>query len=74
MEDGFHLLVQRVGNVWSGYMTRAAVIVLSSLACRNNKRALISFIGCGVIWSIVELTIAVLGNRQVRTRMFCGVK
>lgn len=62
-QDYFEITVQRVGNVASGYAVRIAVCVLSALACRTNKRAWISFMGCGICWSIVELLIAVAGNR-----------
>ena len=61
--DAFEVTVQRVGNVASGYAVRMAVVVLSALACRKDRRAWISFMGCGIVWSIVELSIAVLGNR-----------
>lgn len=61
--DYFEITVQRVGNVASGYAVRLAVAVLAALACRTNRRAWISFMGCGISWSIVELLIAVAGNR-----------
>ncbi len=57
------ILVHRVGNVLAGYLTRVAVVVLSTLACWRDKKAWISFMGCGVVWSLVELSIALSGNR-----------
>jgi hypothetical protein len=46
--DAFELIVQRKGNVLSGYITRMIVIVLSVLACRKNTRAWVSYMGCGI--------------------------
>lgn len=51
------ILVRRVGNVLSGYITRCAVVVLSTLACWTDRKAWISFVGCGVVWSLAELSI-----------------
>lgn len=62
-EEYFEITVQRVGNVESGYAVRIAVCLLSFMACKSNKRAFVSFMGCGIVWSIVELAIAVFGNR-----------
>lgn len=57
------ILVRRVGNVLSGYLTRLAVVALSSLACWTDRKAWISFMGCGVVWSLAELSIVLSGNR-----------
>lgn len=57
------ILVRRVGNVLSGYITRCAVVVLSTLACWTDRKAWISFVGCGVMWSLAELSIVLSGNR-----------
>lgn len=65
--DGLsHVFVHRVGNVFSGYMTRLFVILFSALAVTRpkvHKKALVSYVGCGLVWSAVELAIVLVGNR-----------
>lgn len=60
---GREIIVRRVGNVLSGYLTRTSVVILSTLACRKNKKAWISFMGCGIVWSLAEMSIVLSGNR-----------
>lgn len=58
--------VFRIGHIEKGYLTRVLVVLFSALAViwpKVHKKALISFIGCGLVWSAVELIIVLVGNR-----------
>ena len=66
MADLSSIWVHRVGNVISGYCIRLLVILFSALAVTRpkvHKKALVSYVGCGLVWSAVELAIVLVGNR-----------
>lgn len=66
MADVSSIWVHRVGNVISGYCIRLLVILFSALAVTRpkvHKKALVSYVGCGLVWSAVELAIVLVGNR-----------
>ena len=58
--------VSRIGHIEKGYLTRLLVCLFSALAVTRpkvHKKAFISFVGCGLVWSAVELIIVLVGNR-----------
>lgn len=58
--------VSRIGHIEKGYLTRLLVCLFSALAVTRpkvHKKACISFVGCGLVWSAVELIIVLVGNR-----------
>lgn len=58
------LAVERYGFVEGGYVTRAAIILLTLAAVAPNPAARWAYAGVGILWSIAEGTLVALGARE----------